>query len=181
MMDVPGDSVSKTKMTPVEERPTLLVFDFDGVLTDNRVLVLQDGSEAVTCNRADGMGFEMLRHAGIRSVVMSTEINSVVSRRCEKLRVECLQGIRDKRVALEEFCQKNRINVASVWYVGNDLNDLQAMKFAGRAICPADAHPAVRSASHTTLPVAGGDGIVRAIAEGVLGLQYRHCQNAVVK
>jgi len=158
---------------PICERPELLVFDFDGVLTDNRVLVLEDGSEAVTCSRADGLGFEMLRNAGVRCVVLSTETNFVVSRRCEKLRVECLQGVGDKRAALEGLCRRYGISAGAVWYVGNDLNDLEAIRLAGRAICPADAHPAVRSISHTTLSVAGGDGVVRAIVEGVLGLDYR--------
>jgi YrbI family 3-deoxy-D-manno-octulosonate 8-phosphate phosphatase len=163
-----SDKASK----PSAVRPKLLVFDFDGVLTDNKVLVFDNGTEAVICNRADGLGFDMLRNAGVRCVIISTEINPVVSRRCDKLRLECLQGIRDKRLALEEFCQRNRIALESVWYVGNDLNDLTAMQLAGCAICPADAHPAIRSMSHITLPVAGGNGVVRAIAEGLFGLQY---------
>jgi 3-deoxy-D-manno-octulosonate 8-phosphate phosphatase (KDO 8-P phosphatase) len=154
-------------------RPQLLVFDFDGVLTDNRVLVLENGLEAVTCNRADGLGFEMLKSAGIQCLVISTEKNPVVAHRCKKLGVECVQGARDKSAVLEEWCRHLGVPVESTWYVGNDLNDLRAMQFAGCSICPADAHPAVRSVSHTTLSVAGGDGVVRAIAEDLLGLQYR--------
>ena len=157
---------------PDAVRPKLLVFDFDGVLTDNKVLVFDDGTEAVICSRADGLGFDMLRNAGVRCVIISTETNPVVGRRCDKLRLECLQGIGDKRLALEEFCQRNQVGLESVWYIGNDLNDLAAMQLAGRAICPADAHPTIRSISHVTLPVAGGDGVVRAIAEDLLGLQY---------
>ena len=159
---------------PSGSRPELLVFDFDGVLTDNKVLVFEDGSEAVTCNRADGLGFEMLRDADIRCIVLSREKNPVVAKRCEKLRIECLQGVGDKRDALDELCRRFGIGMESIWYVGNDLNDLQAMELVGRAICPADAHPAVRSISHTTLSVEGGSGVVRAIAEDLLVLEYRN-------
>jgi 3-deoxy-D-manno-octulosonate 8-phosphate phosphatase (KDO 8-P phosphatase) len=140
-------------------RPQLLVFDFDGVLTDNRVLVLENGLEAVFCNRADGLGFEMLQGAGIKCLVLSTEKNPVVAVRCKKLGVECVQGARDKSAVLEESCRRLGVPMESTWYVGNDLNDLQAMKLAGHSICPADAHPAVRSVSHTTLLVAGVTGL----------------------
>lgn len=165
----------KISMQSTETRwgfPSLIIFDFDGVLTDNKVLVFDDGSEAVTCSRADGLGFEMLRNAGVRCMVLSKETNPVVTRRCEKLHVECLQGVEDKRLALEELCRRLGISAQSIWYVGNDLNDLQAMKLVGRALCPADAHPTVRSISHTTLSVTGGNGVVREIAEGLLGLEY---------
>jgi len=154
-------------------RPQLLVFDFDGVLTDNRVLVLENGLEAVFCNRADGLGFEMLQSAGIKCLVLSTEKNPVVAARCKKLGVESVQGVRDKPAALAESCRRLGIPVESTWYVENDLNDLPAMQFAGRSICPADAHPAVRAVSDTTLLVDGGNGVVRAIAEDLLDLQYR--------
>ena len=174
MNETGDESVSRTRAFPVSDRPGLLVFDFDGVLTDNKVLVFEDGSEAVACNRADGLGFEMLRAAGIHCIVLSTETNPVVSVRCRKLRVECVQGIGDKRSALKELCRRFRTGLESIWYVGNDLNDLQAMKLVGRAICPADAHPAVRSISHTTLSVGGGSGVVRAIAEDLLVLEYRN-------
>jgi spore coat polysaccharide biosynthesis protein SpsF len=156
----------------VGSRPELLVFDFDGVLTDNKVIVFDDGAEAVVCNRADGLGFEMLRHAGIRCVVLSKETNPVVARRCEKLRVDCVQCISDKRGALVELCGQSGIPLESVWYVGNDLNDLQVMRIVGRALCPCDAHPAVIAACHKVLPVAGGNGVARAIAESELQLQY---------
>ncbi len=156
----------------IPDRPQLLVFDFDGVLTDNRVLVMENGMEAVTCNRADGLGFEMLQQAGIQCLVLSTEKNPVVSERCKKLGVECVQGAGDKRKALEDSCHRLKVPINSTWYVGNDLNDLQAMKAAGHAICPADAHAAVRSISEVILSVPGGGGVVREIAAELLGLEY---------
>ena len=74
---------------------TLVVFDFDGVFTDNRVLVDQDGKEAVFCSRADGLGLQALRRLGVGSLVLSTEINPVVSARAAKLGIECVQGLGD--------------------------------------------------------------------------------------
>ncbi len=88
--------------SPIE----LLVFDFDGVFTDNRVYVLEDGREAVACDRGDGMGLSMLRDKGVPMVVLSTEANPVVDARCRKLKLECKHGLADKRAALVEIARK---------------------------------------------------------------------------
>jgi YrbI family 3-deoxy-D-manno-octulosonate 8-phosphate phosphatase len=150
----------------------LLVFDFDGVLTDNRVLVTEDGREAVTCSRADGLGFDILRRAGLATLILSTEKNPVVSARAAKLGVPVLQGISDKGVALEKYCKKRGIALSRVMFAGNDLNDLSAIRCVGIAVCPADAHPRVAAACKVRLRTRGGYGVVREIAERVLGLDY---------
>ena len=152
-------------------RPGLIVFDFDGVLTDNRVLVLDNGQEAVFCNRSDGMAFDMLRQAGITAVIMSTEVNPVVSARARKLKVEALQALTDKRTALAKFCRDRNIDLDKVMYVGNDLNDKEAMETVGHRVCPADAHPCIRSISHTVLETAGGQGVAREIVEKLLKIE----------
>ena len=74
----------------------LVILDFDGVLTDNRVYVFQDGREAVVCHRGDGWGIELLRAAQIELLILSTETNPVVSERAKKLNIDCLQGCQDK-------------------------------------------------------------------------------------
>jgi YrbI family 3-deoxy-D-manno-octulosonate 8-phosphate phosphatase len=150
----------------------LIVFDFDGVLTDNRVLVTEDGREAVFCSRADGLGFEILRRAGLATLILSTEKNPVVAARAAKLRIPVLQSVRDKGATLERYCKKQRIALPRVMYVGNDLNDLPAIRRVGIAVCPADAHPLIIAASSVRLATRGGDGVVREIAEKVLGLGY---------
>jgi 3-deoxy-D-manno-octulosonate 8-phosphate phosphatase (KDO 8-P phosphatase) len=73
-------------------RVRLAVFDFDGVLTDNRVYVFEDGREAVACWRSDGFGLVRLQQTGVRVMVLSTEVNPVVSARCRKLKLDCVQG-----------------------------------------------------------------------------------------
>ena len=85
----------------------LLVFDFDGMLTDNRVLVSQDGTEFVTCSRSDGLAFDILREAGVPTIIMSTETNPVVSQRASKLKVAVLQAVADKGTELTSYCAEH--------------------------------------------------------------------------
>lgn len=146
----------------------LMVFDFDGVFTDNRVLVGEDGREYVFCNRADGLGLANLRRHGIDCIVLSTETNPVVARRCEKLKLECFQGCADKGKVLKEILRGKKIDAACVGYVGNDINDLDCMKSVGVAICVADAAPEIRALAHWITSRRGGEGAVREICDLVI-------------
>ncbi len=156
----------------IEGGVSLLVFDFDGVLTDNRVLVLEDGREGVLCNRADGLAFDMFRAAHIRVLIMSTERNPVVAARATKLRVPVLQAVGDKGQALAERCRADGLDLRRAVFVGNDLNDLPAMRLVGFPIAVADAHPAVKRQAWTVLATRGGDGAAREVAEDILCLRY---------
>ncbi|MEO5332415.1 MAG: acylneuraminate cytidylyltransferase [Magnetococcus sp. YQC-5] len=165
----------KTPSTPAPRKHPLewmdaIVFDFDGVLTDNRVLVREDGCESVYCSRADGLGFDMLREHAIPTFIMSTETNPVVSARAKKLRLPVFQSVRDKGVSLRALCQEHGFNPARVLFVGNDLNDLPAMEVAGYPIAVADAMPMVRKAAWRVLKTPGGAGIVRELLENILGI-----------
>jgi len=113
----------KTLPDPV----TALVLDFDGVFTDNRVIVFQDGREAIICNRGDGMGLSRLRKAGLPILVLTSEKNPVVQSRCDKLKISCLQGIEDKREALRDWLGERKIDPKGVVYIGNDINDLSCL------------------------------------------------------
>jgi len=146
----------------------LLVFDFDGVFTDNRVYVFEDGREAVACNRGDGMGLSMLRDTGIPMAVLSTETNKVVDARCRKLHLECRHGLSDKRATLIELAREKKVNLSGVVYVGNDINDVGCMEAAGFAIAVADAHPAAREKADFVLSERGGDGAVRELCDLLL-------------
>jgi YrbI family 3-deoxy-D-manno-octulosonate 8-phosphate phosphatase len=148
----------------------LVAFDFDGVLTDNRVLVMQDGTEAVFCNRADGLGFDILRKNGIAAMILSTEKNPVVAARAAKLKVPVLHGVEEKGQALETYCSAAGIPLARVLFVGNDINDLPAIRRAGYSLCPFDAHPAVVAACDRRLKTRGGAGVVREVVEKILRL-----------
>lgn len=148
----------------------LVVFDFDGVLTDNRVLVFADGTEAVWCTRADGLAFDAFRKAGMNTLILSTEKNAVVAARAAKLQVEAVSGCGDKASALQAICRERGLRLEHVVYVGNDLNDLTVMRLVGIPIAVADAHPRIIEIARHTLTARGGEGAAREIAEQVLGL-----------
>ena len=146
-----------------------IVFDFDGVFTDNRVLTFQDGTEAVFCSRSDGMGIELLRMAGVPMVVISKERNPVTTARCTKLGLEVVQGIDDKVPAMTAWLAERNLDPARTIYVGNDVNDLPCMRLVGCAVAVADAHPAVLAEADIVLPRRGGDGALRFLSDAILG------------
>lgn len=168
-------SRQRSALKPLLRRVRLLVLDFDGVMTNNLVLVMQDGSEGVLCNRSDGLGLGMLKAAGLSIAVLSAESNPVVSRRCEKLAIECIQGVKDKLAGLKRLLDIKGINPGEVAYVGNDVNDLPCMDHVsahgGVAIAVADAHPAVRAHVQGSTRLPGGYGAVREVVDWFLQLR----------
>ncbi len=151
----------------------LIVFDFDGVLTNNKVFVFQDGTEAVCCDRADGLAFDSFRKEKISSMIMSTEKNPVVSQRAKKLQIPVLQAIEDKAISLQNYCTEHQLDLDRVMFVGNDLNDYAAMKQVGYPVAPADAHVEITQISKIVLQAAGGNGVAREIAEKILLLNMK--------
>ena len=145
-----------------------VVFDFDGVFTDNRVIVSEDGSEAVVCDRSDGLGIARLRQAGIPMVVISTEKNPVVKQRCQKLNLDCLQDIDEKLPVLKSWLAEQGIDLAHTVYVGNDINDFACLQAVGCGVVVQDAYPEAHAAAKLVLAAAGGQGAVREIAELIL-------------
>lgn len=147
------------------ENIELLVLDFDGVLTDNRVYVFEDGREAVRCTRADGMGCDLLRAAGVGLLILSTEENPVVTARARKIKVDVHQGVKDKGAALSALLTSRGQDPAQVMYVGNDVNDLAALDLVGWPAAPADAHPDILAIARHITRARGGEGVVREIAD----------------
>jgi len=150
------------------ERVAALILDFDGVFTDDKVYVFQEGREAVRCDRTDGMGIGLLKNAGLPIWVLSSEPNPVVQARTDKLGIPCLQGLKDKGQALQQLLQEQGIEPAQAVYVGNDVNDLPCMVLVGCAVAVADAHPAVLAQADIVLKHNGGDGAIREICEIIL-------------
>jgi N-acylneuraminate cytidylyltransferase len=153
-----------------------VVFDFDGVLTDDRVLTSQDRSEAVFCTRKDGMGIRHLQEAGIPVLILSSEENPVVKARAAKLKVEVIHGSLDKAPLLAEWAAKQGIDLQSVVYVGNDINDIGPMKIVGCPIAVADAHPEVKPHALIVLEKSGGDGAARELSDMILA--RKACANS---
>jgi 3-deoxy-D-manno-octulosonate 8-phosphate phosphatase (KDO 8-P phosphatase) len=146
------------------------VFDFDGVMTNNLVHLDQNGSEWVSCNRADGLAFDALRKLQKPAFILSTEKNAVVTERAKKLKIMALQGIDDKVKGIKELALKEGFNLKNVLYVGNDLNDFNAMKLCGYSACPSDSHQSIKLISSIVLRAKGGSGVVRELLEDAIGL-----------
>lgn len=143
----------------------LVAFDFDGVFTDNCVYVSEDGVESVRCWRSDGLGLAMLRESGVEAAIISTEVNPVVTARARKLKLECVQGVDDKKAAVLALCERKGVAPEVTMFVGNDINDIPALRAIGVPAAVADAYPDIlpHVALRTRRP--GGQGAVREICE----------------
>ena len=153
---------------PWPETVSLVVFDFDGVMTDDRVWVNQDGLEFVAANRSDGMGINRLLAAGFKAVIISTETNPVVASRAKKLKLPYFHGVGDKASVLKTYLAQEAIPAEETIYVGNDVNDLPCFSLVACAVAVADAHPDVKRKADQVLAHAGGHGAVREVCDILL-------------
>ena len=141
----------------------LAVYDFDGVMTNNKAYIDANGNEFVQVNRADGLAISLIRKIGIDQIIISSEINNVVSRRAEKLNIVCLHGAVNKKKALQKYCKQNKIHSKSTIFVGNDINDKSVMEIVGLTFCPSDAHSIIKSMADYKLKSKGGEGVIREL------------------
>ena len=162
-MVIPG---KKRRQLP--KKVELVVFDFDGVMTDDIVYVNQAGVEMVAANRRDGMGISLMHKAGIKMIVMSSEKNLVVKERCKKLNLPVIQGIEEKSSILQNYLDEKNIDNNNVIYIGNDVNDLPCFPIVGCAFVPSDAHPSALRQADIVLQHKGGNGAVREICDLIL-------------
>ncbi len=165
------DMVSPAKTRrPMPDRIELIVLDFDGVVTDNRVWTDENGHEIVAAYRSDSLRIPELRQRGIEVLILSSEPNPVVQARALKMGVSALHGIaiHAKGEALRQFLSEKRIDAAHVVFVGNDRNDLSCIQIAGWAVAVADAYPEVLHSVDHILSRPGGYGAVRELCDLVL-------------
>jgi len=161
-MELSSDIVARIKAI------RLVAFDFDGVFTDNRVLVSEDGTESVLCNRSDGIGLARLRQAGVACLIISTEPNPVVALRAQKLGVPCCHGVDDKLPVLRHEAEKLKVPLEDAAFVGNDVNDAECLKAVGLPVVVADAWDQVKGLAALVLTRPGGHGAVRELCEIVV-------------
>lgn len=143
----------------------LVIFDFDGVFTDNSVIVSELGTESVICSRLDGFGLRLLMNIGVSFGIISTETNTVVSRRAEKLGSPCVQGVSDKATAVTAMANERNIALSDVMFVGNDVNDIPAFMIVGFPIAVADSWPSILTHCIAKTTRCGGKGAVREVCE----------------
>ena len=146
----------------------LIVYDFDGVMTDNCALVDEKGNELVKVNRSDGLAISKIKEKGIKQIILSTEKNKVVSKRAEKLGIDCYQDNSNKKEFLVNYRKKQEISLGEVIFIGNDINDLEAMKLTGRSYCPSDANQKIKKIASETLKTKGGEGVIREFYDFIL-------------
>ena len=152
----------------------LLLSDCDGVLTDAGVLYSERGEEMTRFSRRDGMGVERLRTAGIETGIVSREDSPIAARRAERLRLrEIHLGVADKLPAIAAIAERLGLALEQVAFIGDDLQDLEALRSVGVSACPADAEPAVRDAVHFVASRRGGHGAFREFAELILAARQQ--------
>jgi YrbI family 3-deoxy-D-manno-octulosonate 8-phosphate phosphatase len=147
---------------------SMVILDFDGVLTDNRVWVDGAGNEWVAANRGDGWGIARLKERGIEVVVLSTESNPVVTARCRKLGIAVKQNLADKVSALKELFKESGVDPSETIFLGNDVNDVSCFPLVACALVVSDAHPQARSEADMVLQNPGGHGAVRELCDLVI-------------
>ena len=175
-IDEPGDLARARALAPLLDAGTrpapgevdAVVLDFDGTQTDDRAWLAADGTERVAVHRGDGMGVAAMRRCGLPVLILSTEVNPVVSARAAKLGVECRHGVADKDSELVAWLAERELDAARVLYLGNDHNDLACFARVGWPVAVASAQPRVRAAARAITTKPGGHGAVREIASWIL-------------
>ena len=160
----------KKSRRPMPKKIELIVCDFDGVITDNRVWVDQGGNESIAAYRSDSLRIRELRGLGIEVMILSSEPNPVVAARANKMGVEAVHGvgIHEKGRVMREILEMKNMLAENAIYIGNDLNDLPCFEIEGWSVAVADAYPEViRTADHV-LTRAGGHGALRELCDLIL-------------
>lgn len=150
-------------------RIRMLVCDVDGVLTNGRMYYSEGGDEMKGFNTRDGMGIQLLQESGVTVAFLTGESTELIQRRARKLNVDkVILGSKTKDADLKALVSESGLELAEVAYIGDDVNDLEALRLAGFSACPADAAPAVRQAVDYICARAGGGGCVRELAELIM-------------
>jgi YrbI family 3-deoxy-D-manno-octulosonate 8-phosphate phosphatase len=145
----------------------LVVFDFDGVFSDNRVWTNDRGEESVACTRADTVGLRRLDEVGVDYLIITSETNDAVPARARKMRIECIRGIEDKLPVLREQLERRGVAADETAYLGNDVNDAECLGEVGLPVVPADAWPEVVPFAKLVLSRSGGQGCVREFCDAL--------------
>ncbi len=155
----------------------LLATDVDGVLTNGAISYDETGNETKQFNVSDGLGIVLLAHAGIPVVWITGRASRSVLRRAEELKVvECLTGIRDKGAALHFVCNKLDIDLSNVLYIGDDWNDIPALRISGMSAAPQNAALEVLQIVDWRIEINGGEGVLRAACNAILDAQGRSAE-----
>lgn len=153
----------------------LLATDCDGVLTDGGLYYLDNGQCMKRFNALDGMGFVLLRQTGIFTAIITGESNPLIVARAKKLQVDHLiLGETNKLDALKSLCETLNIQLSECGYIGDDVNDLPALKACGFGFAPPNAHHTVFESGVYITKVSGGCGCFREVADLLIEQHDKH-------
>jgi 3-deoxy-D-manno-octulosonate 8-phosphate phosphatase (KDO 8-P phosphatase) len=162
----------KKSLLPRLRKIRMLATDVDGVLTDSGMYYSENGDELKKFNTRDGMGLVLLRNAGFKIAIVTSEDTKIVERRAAKLKItDLFQGARDKVEALEILMKRHSLQWEEIAYVGDDVNDLEVMKRVGFAATPSDGTDQNKKVAHYVTKKGGGQGCVREICDMILALK----------
>lgn len=176
-IDEPSDWViiealmKKNGITAPEDKPEIkmLLTDCDGCLTDGGMYYSEKGDELKKFNTRDGMGFGLLRKQGVITGIITSESVDLNRRRAEKLKLDILEaGCKDKAATIKKLCEQYGIVPENVCYIGDDINDIEAIKMVGFGCCPADAMPDVKAVADYVTVVKGGEGVIREVVSKLI-------------
>ena len=167
-----GTRQGRTSLEKVLKGIRLFATDVDGVLTDAGMYYTESGDELKKFNTQDGMGVKLLQGAGLLTAILTKENTAIVARRGAKLGIpEVHQGVEDKIDVLRQLAEKYGLALEEIAYIGDDVNDLEALKAVGFSAAPADGHPLVCQVVHHVCRKKGGEGAVREVADMILVAQ----------
>ncbi len=156
---------------------SLLILDVDGVLTNGRIILGNNGEEFKGFNVRDGHGIKLAQRAGIQVGILTGRSSGVVQVRAEELGIRLVvQGSKDKREGLDHLLNLARVEGSACAFMGDDVVDLPAMRACGFSMAPADAHHALRNHVDWISDFTGGDGAVRQAVEGLILATGAWCQ-----
>lgn len=158
------------------------VFDVDGVLTDGMVIPMADGSMLRRMNIKDGYALQLAVKRGYRVIAISGAISDEVKARLKKLGVQSIyMGIENKLQCLQMLIEKNNLSREKILFMGDDIPDIELMKYAGFACCPNDAVSEIKNLAHYISPLNGGMGCVREVIEKTMKIQGNWTNDTTVK
>jgi 3-deoxy-D-manno-octulosonate 8-phosphate phosphatase (KDO 8-P phosphatase) len=152
----------------------LILSDVDGVMTDGRIIIDNQGIETKRFHVRDGMGIALWQKAGYRFGLITLRSSQIVKLRVAELGIDIVrQGIENKLTAMRQIVAELRLTPSQVCYIGDDLPDLAAMRSSGLCVAVADACEELRKIAHYVTAQSGGLGAVRETVELILKAQHR--------
>ncbi len=161
---------------------TTLIFDYDGVFTDGKILMTDNGEQLRTSNVKDGYALQLARKKGYRIAVISGGTSNTIVKRLNGLRVmDVFIKVEHKINVYQEYLKKNNLESHEVLFMGDDIPDIEIMKEAGVSVCPADAAEEIKVLANYISHIKGGEGCVRDILEQVMKVQGKWMNNDAYK